>query len=502
MIGVGDWLYERSQICSERVAIVYKERRLTYEELNNRTNRLANGLRQLGVRKGDRVAAMLTNGNEIIEGLFACAKVGAVFLPINSRLSTGEVGLIFCDGASPKVVIYSERFSELIEQVCSRIPVRHRIQVGGRAQGMEYETFLTAHSGVEPQGEIDEEEVHLIIYTSGSTGSPKGVMLTHSNTYWNIRQVLNAEPLFGTDTTLTVAPLFHIAAMTILTLPLLYIGGTVVIHEKFDPVEVLRTIIREKVTCIFMVPAMWRSVIQLTDSNLYDLSSVRFGVSAGAPCPIYILKYFQARGLPLIQALGMTEVAPIAILEARDAERKIGSVGKPASYTRIRIVSNDYREVSGGGIGELAVRSPSVMKGYCVSPETVQETFQDGWFYTGDLVRIDEEGYIYVAGRKKDMIISGGENVYPAEVEQVLYSHPQIKEVAVIGVPDDKWGESVKAVIALKDSTCRMTMEDIRAFCEGKIANYKIPRSFDVVDALPRNSMGKPLKNVFKGIGS
>lgn len=493
---IGNWLYRRAQASGKKTAIVYNDRKFSYEEMNCRVNRLANGLLKLGVRKGDRVAAMLMNCNEIVEALFACAKVGAIFLPINCRLSAAEIDFILKDGAIPKVLIYCKRFSDVMDSLVSDVPIENLIQVGGQAKCVDYESFLAGNPEAEPGCDVAEEDVHLIIYTSGTTGFPKGAMLTQANTYWSTVEALKAEPLFETDITLTVAPLFHVAAIVVLTLPLIFIGGTVIIKEKFDPQEIMEAIEREKVTCAFMVPCMWRGVMKLLNSEQHELGSMRFGVVAGAPCPSDVISFFNGKGVPLTQVLGMTEAPLISLLKICDAERKIGSVGPPVLESRV-LGSNDL-EVPQGEIGELVIRGPGVIKGYWMRPEGTRQALIDDWFRTGDLVREDADGYLYVVGRKKDMIISGGENVYPAEVEQVIYQHPEIKEVAIIGVPDEKWGESVKAVAVLNDTSGFLTIEDVRSFCEGKLARYKIPKALEVVAALPRNPMGKLLKDVLK----
>lgn len=495
---IGNWLYKRAHASGNKTAVVYNDRRFTYAEVNCRVNRLANGLLKLGIGKGDRVAAMLANCNEIVEGLFACAKVGAIFLPINCRLSAGEIEFMLADGAIPKALIYCESFSGLMDTVAGNVPIQNLIKVDRQAKSSEYESFLAAHSAAEPECAVSEDDVHLIIYTSGTTGFPKGAMLTQANIYWSMVQALKAEPLFETDITLTVAPLFHVAAIIILTFPLFYTGGTIVIHDKFDPEAILERIEREKVTSVFMVPCMWRGIMQFLASSRHDISSMRFGVVAGAPCPCDVINFFNDKGVPLTQVLGMTEAPLISMLKIEDATRKIGSVGQPV--VDIKVIGKDESVVPQGEIGELVIRGTSVIKGYWMRPEGTRQALIGGWFRTGDLVRVDEEGYLYVVGRKKDMIISGGENVYPAEVEQVMYQHPEIKEVAVVGIPDEKWGESVKAVAVLKDTSCSLTIEDIRSFCEGKLAHYKIPKTLEVMTALPRNPMGKLLKSALKGI--
>jgi fatty-acyl-CoA synthase len=501
MKGIGSWLIQHSDYYGNKLAMVFKDRRLTYIELNKRVNRLANGLLKIGVRRGDRVAAILLNGNEIFEGLFACAKLGVIFVPINFRLSAEEVNYILSD-CGADTLFYSDIFRELAEKASGPLKISRIIQVGGE-QGtgrMQYEEVLAESPDNEPGFDIDGEEVHVMMYTSGTTGKPKGAMITHANTQWNAINGVHMLPLLETDITLTVAPLFHIGALSVFTTPLIYKGGATVIHDVFDPVNVLKTVEKEKITCLFMVPAMWLAVSQVPDIGKYDLSSMRFNISGGAPCPIPVLEYFQQKGIPMWEGFGMTETSPIvSILDAENSTRKNGSIGKEVMHVDVRIVNEVEHDVPQGGIGELLVRGPNVTKGYWNKPDATREAIRGDWLHTGDMARRDDEGFLYIVDRKKDMLISGGENVYPAEVEQVLFRHPNIKEVAVIGVPDEKWGESCKAIVVLLDHSQSMTIEDLREFCEGKLARYKMPKFLEVIAELPRTATGKVLKSLLRG---
>lgn len=497
MRGIGQWVAKRAELSNSKIALVCKERILTYSQLNSRINSLANGLTQMGCQKETRVAVFLTNGTEIVETMFACAKIGAIFVPINFRLSVEEVEHILKDSGAA-IFIYHKDYEQLAAAVCEKNAILRRICVGGELPDTSYEAFLAKHADTEPVIDVDGDEVHMIMYTSGTTGRPKGAMLTHANTFWNIIQILIAQPILDTDTTFTVAPMFHSGAMTILTLTLLFKGGTVIITNKFDPLEVLQTIEQEKITCMFLVPAMWVAVTQVPDFDKYNLQSLRISISAAAPCPTTVIKALERKGVALIQAFGLSEVAPVAILNIQDSARKIGSVGKPAFYVDIRIVDKNGNDVLDEKVGELLVRAPNVMKGYWKNQQETQKVLQNGWFATGDCLWRDEEGFLYVAGRKKDVIITGGENVYPVEVEQVLYRHPNIKEAAVVGMPNEKWGEVIKAVIVLKNPEQQMSIEGIKAFCGGKLARYKMPKVIEFVSALPRNAAGKVLKNCLR----
>lgn len=503
MRGIGEWVVKRSQLSKNKTAIVFKNRRLTYSQFNSRINRLANGLSQIGVDRGTRVAAFLMNGNEILEVMFACAKIGAIFVPLNFRLSIEEVAYIMND-AGAAIFIYQSQSNQLIGEISEKVPIAYMINVDDSTQdrNIQYEDFLTKNSDIEPEFDIGWEELHMIMYTSGTTGRPKGAMLTHANIFWNIIQVLIAHPIVETDSTFTVAPMFHSGAMTILTLPLLFKGGTVFIDNKFDPIRVLNTIEKEKITCMFMVPSMWLLLTQAPGFNEYHLGSLRLSISAAAPCPLAVIRLLQSKGISLIQQFGLTEVAPVSILNIQEAHRKLGSVGKPAFYVDVRIIDKDGDDVAIGEVGELAVQAPNLMIGYWKKPEETQKVFNDGWFFTGDYARADDEGYIYIECRKRDVIITGGENVYPIEVEQALYCHPNIKDAAVIGVSDDKWGEAVKAFVVLRDTGHSLSIDEIKAFCSDVLARYKMPKILEFVSELPRNASGKILKDILKNKSS
>ncbi|PTX61869.1 fatty-acyl-CoA synthase [Melghirimyces profundicolus] len=495
--GIGSWLVKHCDRNQEKPAIIHKDKCFTYREFNDRVNRLANALVELGVRKGDRVNALLFNTNELLEAMFACAKMGAIFVPINFRLSVDEVEYIVRDSGGA-IFIYDERLRAIAEGLRERMKhIHHFIQVGDSSNQDEahYEQLLAGANDDEPAYEVRLEDLHMMMYTSGTTGKPKGAMLTHGNTLWNAVNVINFLPMNEDDITFTVAPLFHIGGMNVFTTPTLYKGGTVVLEDQFAPQATLETIQKESVTTLFLVPAMWLAMTQFPKFDDYDLSTLRFNISGGAPCPITVIEFFQKRNIPFYEGFGLTETAPfVCLLDAENSLRKNGSVGKPPIHTDVKIVDAYDNEIPVGEVGELLVKGPNIFAGYWNQPIATKEAIKDGWFYTGDLAKQDDEGFMYIVDRKKDMIITGGENVYPVEVEQVLFRHPNIKEVAVVGYPDEKWGESVKAHIALKDSDEPMSLEDIQKFCDGKLARFKIPKQIEIMESLPRNTTGKVLK--------
>lgn len=503
--GVGSWIEKHSDRFEDKVAIISKEKRITYGQLNDRVNRLANKFREIGVRKGDRVNALLLNTNELLESMFACAKIGAIFVPMNFRLSVQEVEYIIRDSGG-QILIYDERLHETVAGIKTIVSsIHYYVKVGESPaeDDLDYEKLLQSGNNEEPQHQIDFHDVHLIMYTSGTTGKPKGVMITHSNTTWNAVNAINFITLFSDDVTLTVAPLFHIGAMSITSTPTLYIGGTVVLVDAFDPVQLLETVEKEKINTLFLVPAMWMAIMSVPNIDDYDLSSLRLNVAGGSPCPITVIEFFQERNIPFYEGFGLTETAPIvSMLDGEDSHRKNGSIGKAVMHCDVRIVDDSDEDVGVGEVGELLVKGPQVTVGYWNKPEETKEAIKDGWLYTEDLAKFDDEGFLYIVDRKTDMIITGGENVYPIEVEQILFTHPNIREVAIVGYPDDKWVETVKAFIALKDPTEELSLEEVREFSDGKLARFKLPRHVEIMEALPRNAVGKVLKHELRKIDS
>lgn len=498
--GIGSWVTRYSETQPDKLAVISGEVQLTYKQFNERINQLANGLSELGIRKGDRVNVLLLNTNELLETLFACAKIGAIFVPINFRLSAEEVEYIIRN-SSGSVFIYDHRLVQIAEAIDERVEhLHHIIQVGIEHETHKnYEQFLTEQSDAEPMFEVLLDEPHMMMYTSGTTGRPKGALLTHGNTVWNAVNALVDISVESDDITLTVAPLFHIGGMNIFTTPTFYKGGTVLLQDQFNPIEVLQAIEEHKVTTLFLVPAMWLAVTQVPNFENYDLSSLRLNVSGGAPCPLTVIEFFQSKGIPFIEGFGLTETAPfVAVLDSENSVRKNGSVGKPPIHVDIRIVDEHDNDVPTGEVGELLVRGPNIFQEYWNNPEETEEALRNGWFYTGDLAKLDDEDFLYIVDRKNDMIISGGENIYPIEVEQILYRHPSIKDVAIVGYPDEQWGESVKAFVVLGDEGKSLDLAGIESFCEDKLARFKIPKRLKVIDELPRNATGKVLKNVLR----
>ncbi len=497
--GVGAWVRHLADQRADHDALVFEGVRYSYRDFNQRINRAANGLAGLGVGKGDRVAMLLLNSNAFLEVLFACAKLGAIAVPVNFRLSPAEVGFIL-ENSEAATLVYHPVFAALARPGRGNGFLNNVIAVAQRdhaaaAGDADYEALLAGASDAEPEAQVLPDDPLMMMYTSGTTGRPKGALLSHGNATWNcIHAHISDMGVLRSDIVLNVAPLFHIGGLAVNTLTALHIGATVILQAQFDPVQVLKALESERVNKLFLVPAMWHALTLVPDFDDYDLSALRALTSGGAPCPIPVIEFFQSRGFKFYEGFGMTETcAGVCILGDADAVRKNGSVGKPLMYEQMRIVDETGNDVPQGETGELVLRGPNIFLEYWNRPDATEEAFRDGWFHTGDLARQDEEGFYYIVDRKKDMLISGGENVYPTEVEQVLYRHPKVQEVAVIGTPDERWGEVPMALVVPKDGNAP-TLEELEAFCQDKLARFKTPKHLVVLDELPRTATGKVLK--------
>lgn len=473
---------------------------LSYRDLEARTNALADALRRRGVRRGDRVATLTLNSPQMMEVLFAVAKIGAIGVPINFRLSAPEVAYVLQDSGACVLFESSSLAAVGSEAAGAGTSVRERITIpdaAERADGRDsaYERLVTSGDTARHPFDIAPDDICLIMYTSGTTGRPKGAMLTHRNVQWNVFNSLGFGAGIGReDITLSAAPLFHIGALGVHTMPFTYLGACTVIMESFTPGAWLEHAETHRITKAFLVPAMWAAIAQDPSLGTRDLSSLSFAVSGGAPCPIVVIKALQERGMAFTEGFGMTETAPVAAcLQPEEVIEHAGSIGKPVAHMDFRIVDEHGHEAPTGQVGELAVRGPNVFVGYWNSPDATAEALRGEWFHTGDLGIVDEGGYYRLVDRLKDMIITGGENVYPIEVEQVIYEHPDVLEVAVVGTPDEKWGEAVVAVVAPRPDAA-VTPESLIEWTRARIAHFKAPQRVELVDQLPRNATGKILK--------
>jgi acyl-CoA synthetase (AMP-forming)/AMP-acid ligase II len=500
--GIGAWSTRRASLSGERTAFIEGDRRVTFAEFDLRTDQLAQALRRMGVREGDRVGALMVNSVAFLEAMFAAAKLGAVFAPMNYRLAAPEVTFLLADSGAD-VFIWSHGYSQLAREALrgADVRVRARVVVGGDPVDgeLDFDELVRSGDPTAPGTEVDSRDVCALMYTSGTTGRPKGVMLTHDNLMWNVINLLSAgRGLREGDRTVTVAPMFHSGGLGVHTLPLIYIGGTSTIMSAFDPAATLAAMAREQVTVQFLVPAMWAALMAVPEFEEYDLSALELAVTGAAPCPLPVIEYFEGRGVPFQEGFGLTETAPGAtLLDAGHIKEKLGSIGRPLFHVSTRIVDEQDRDVPVGEVGELLVRGPNVFAGYWGRPEATAEAFRGGWFHTGDLGRADNEGFITLVDRKKDMIITGGENVYPIEVEQVLCRHPAVREVAVVGVPHDKWGETPIAVVALAEHGAA-AIDELIAYARERLAHFKCPTRVEFVSELPRTATGKVLKTTLR----
>lgn len=484
----------------EALVDVPKGLRWTYEEWDLEVNKLANALLSSGVQKGDRVSTYLFNNSELATIFFACAKIGAVLNPINFRLKAQEVAFILSD-ATPKIVLFEKMLEPNIAAIQQEFPNTSFWYIENDTPSYAANFYdRTQHAiSTAPQVNVSENDIYAIMYTSGTTGKPKGVLHRHRDMIEQSLMCIAAKRLTPDDRGLVTAPMFHCAELHCCFLPRVHVGASNIIVHHFDPKQVLRVIQDEKITLFFGAPTMWNMLLQEELEN-YDISTLRLGLYGAAPmAPVLVKACKEKLGTELIQAYGMTEMGPaITFLYENDQIRKAGSAGVPVFNHEIRIVKPNEDGPSDPDnilppyeVGEIIVKGPCMMVGYFNRKEASEKAMYKGWYHSGDLGYFDEDGYLFVADRVDDMVISGGENVYPREVEDALYEHEGVLDVAVLGEPHEKWGELVIAFVVKKDPT--LTVEDLEAFCKNsdKLADYKRPRKYIFIDQLPRNASGK-----------
>ena len=496
----GGWLVRRAALCGDRAALIEAERVLDYAALDARAARFAGWLRAQQVGRGDRVAIALGNRSSFLEAVFGAARLGAIALPINTRLAPPEVRELL-DDAEPAVLLHEADLAPQVERACAAAARRPRLLAVPDA----YEAALAASEPVFTVAPVAPEDPMILMYTSGTTGIPKGALLPHRKALFN---ALNAQLFFdlaGRDRVLVVVPLFHSFGLSILSLPALYAGATLVLQRHFDAAALWRAVSQHGVTFFGGVPTMFRSLLDALETTPggFDLASLRFAFTAGAAIPVELIHAFEAHGVVLKQGFGQTETSILCCLDARDAVRKAGSVGKPVFHAELRVVDPEtlahppdrWRDAGVGEAGEIVVRGPITMSGYWRRPEATAETLrEDGWLRTGDLATVDAEGFVTLVGRARELYISGGENVYPAQVEQTYAAHPAVREIAVVGVPDARWGEVGRAFVVLEPGA-PLDSEALQAWGRERIASFKVPRSFVAVAELPKTVTGKVQKH-------
>lgn len=488
MEGLAYWIEKRKLITPERIALIGNDSRLTYEQMADIINQVAVILSEVyHAKKGERIGVLSGNSIEYLILLFSIAKIGSIAVPLNVRLSEGELDYQLKDSQSSMLIVSKELYGRG-NNLSKNESIKYLIVLEDLLYGKNSSDSISPVT--EKYLDIDGTTPFLIIYTSGTTGKPKGAVLTQENMYWNSINNIFAIDISSYDRVLTVLPLFHIGGIGLFTLPTLLAGGIVVIPNSFEPGKALEIIEEEEITIFMGVPTIFEAIRRSERFEKASLKSIRWFYSGGAPCPHELINFFIARGISFGQGYGMTETSPtVFMLSKEDYSKKVGSIGKPVMFVDIRIVDENGFDVEAGEIGELVFRGPNVFSEYWNLPNETASSFKDGWFYSGDLARKDDEGFIYIAGRKKDMIISGGENIYPLEVEQIFLEHPNVNEIAVLGVHDDKWGEVPIAIISLKNGLT--DKEELINYCQGRLAKYKCPKWIEFVNELPKNATGK-----------
>lgn len=486
----GDLLGERARLTPDKTALVYVPtgERLTYAELNARAERIARIWRRLGVRKGDRFAILADNRIEFVAAFFAAPKAGVILVPLGTRLTPQELAGIL-EHARPAGLFYGAEHAGTVKALADLVQLDHWIALDDLADFQEDSSWSPERCG--------PEDLWCLLYTSGTTGKPKGVMLPHRMVLWNGYNTVIGWQLRADDVSPVFTPLYHAGGLGAFLVPIFTIGGTIVLHRAFDAAEVWRTIEAEGCTVVLGVPTIFKLLMEDPGFATADLSQVRWLISGGAPLPAYLIEAYQRRGVAFKQGFGMTEVGVNCFaMTVEEAAAKPGSIGKPLMFTEARLIGEDGAEVAAvevGEVGELLLRGPHVCRGYWNDPEATAAALDAaGWLHTGDLARRDEDGFFYIAGRQKDMIISGGVNVYPAEIEGQLLLHPAVRDAAVVGVPHPTWGEAGVAFVVPGEEA--PAPEDLMAFLGGRLAKYKVPRELVFVEELPRTAYGKVVK--------
>ena len=496
---IGQILTKRSVISPDIEALydVSADRRYTYRELNIEANKVAEALTELGLRTGDRVGLLLMNSTEFITTFFATAKLGGIVVPLNWRLVADELEFILKD-SGVTVLLYGSEFTDTITELQSRgerTDVRDWVQVGGDqipSFAKDFAALTTGRASNEPALTAADDDLLYIMYTSGTTGLPKGVMHSHNTQLWAlITNAVTSDFAHG-DRYLNPMPMFHVGALTP-ALTVAYRGLTHVLMRSFDPQASWDLIESERITNSLMVPAMLQFMRTTFDPTRHHRKHLRWILSGGAPVPAALINAYAEMGVEVHQVYGLTETCgPAAVTSPEDAIRKAGSTGRAFFHTEIKVIRPDGTTCEVGESGEVVVAGGHIMLGYWNRPDATAESLRNGWLHTGDVGDIDADGFVYIKDRVKDMIISGGENVYPAEIENVILGHPAVAEVSVIGIPSEVWGESPLAVVVRRDES--LTERDIIDHCNGKLAKFKMPVAVRFIDAIPRNPSGKALK--------
>ncbi|GAB3255118.1 acyl-CoA synthetase [Arthrobacter pigmenti] len=497
--GLGPWIHRQRVKSGGKSALIIDDQELTYSQLAERVDRLAAAFRQWGIGRGDRLAYLGENHPSFVEAFFAAGMLGAIFVPLNTRLAPPEIQFALQDcGAS--ALVYSEELAHLARSGSKETAVTHAAVVQADAKGetagvdgaVAFETLLTSGAAEPPDVPVTHDDPAMILYTSGTTGKPKGAVLTHGNLIWNCMNVLVDFDVRSTDVALMISPMFHVASINMGVLPVLLKGGTVVLEARFNPGRALALIEKHRATYISGVPTTYQMIAEHPDWDKTDISSLEKLTCGGSAVPLRTLEAYEEKGLPFTQCYGMTETSPgTTVLPPGKTRDKAGSSGLAQFFTEVRIVDAMGEPVVPRVVGEIQVSGPNVIREYWNRPDATADSFADGhWFRSGDMGYFDDEGFIYVTDRMKDMIISGGENVYPIEIEQIILELEQVAGAAVIGAADEKWGEVPIAVVTPVEGA-ELSAEVVQAHLDGRLARYKLPKQVVLADDLPRTASGK-----------
>jgi long-chain acyl-CoA synthetase len=502
-------LQETARKCADKPAYYFMGETSTYAELDAAITKFASGLEKLGLKKGDHIALLLGNSPHFVISLYGALRLGVTVIPVNPIYTADEIGYILKNG-DVKAVVALDMAIPLAEKMHTLLPmVENYVYCGTGSAVVDLESLsvypkLKSFTSVLASGELsfhgpdlEDDDVAIILYTSGTTGKPKGAMLTHKNLYSNAKDSGDYLKINSDDRVITTLPMFHVFCLTVVLNAPLLCGATILIVPKFSPKEIFRLAKDYSATVFAGVPTMYNFLYQFPEANPEDLQTLRLCISGGAAMPVALLKNFEQKFNVLVsEGYGLSEASPVTCFNPLDMPRKPGSIGTSILHVENRVVDELGEEVPVGQVGELIVRGPNVMKGYYKMPEETAAALKDGWLYTGDMARVDEEGYFYIVDRKKDLIIVGGYNVYPREVEEVIYSHPDIVEVAVLGVPDPNQGETVVSYAVSKNPA--LTVEQLLDYCKERLAKYKVPSMIEFIDELPKNTTGKILRMALK----
>lgn len=504
---VGYISYKRSIVTPDKTALIYEDKPVTYKDLNEGVNRCAHLLQEKGIKTGDRIGVVLLNCVEFLELYFAAAKLGIIFVPFNWRLTGPELEYQIND-CGAKLLVFHDSFINSIEPVKKNLCINSSNYIYLRSNPLlpecpewaeNFSDLIKGKSILEPDPDeiVKISDPLAIVYTSGVTGNPKGAVLSHEQTYYKNFQVALYTGATEKDVLIAQMPLFHSGGLFIVATPALMGGLTLIMRQGFDPNAFAEDIERYKGTIVFALTTMWRLILESGKLDEVDVSSVKCVVGGGERTPPSLFDDLAKRGLYMQQGFGQTENSAMMMLPKKDIKRKMGSIGKPGFFTDIWIQDSEGNKLPPGKIGEMVATGPTIMTGYWNLPEKTAEVIQNGILHTGDLGYADDEGYFYIVDREKDMYRSGGENVYPAEVEKVLANHPSVANISIIGVPNEKWGETGLAIVQVAQDAC-ITKEDIHSYLEGKVAKYKYPSHIKIIDELPLTATMKVKKNELK----